>query len=66
MGMNCTPDRKDKCNLSIITINRLPMGEDEVVRWCTHCGAVVVDIDSDGRTQPGFIKPVQFPELAKK
>lgn len=42
------------------------MGESEVVRSCTHCGAVVVDMDHDGRTHPGFIKPVEFLALAKK
>lgn len=33
----------------------------EVVRWCTVCGAVVVDIDYDGRTKPGAIMPLRLP-----
>ncbi len=38
---------------------------DCVVRWCKYCGAVVIDIDYDGRTNPGAILPMQFPETAK-
>lgn len=36
-----------------------------VVRWCTCCGAVVVDLDADGRTRPGYHRELQAPELAK-
>lgn len=36
--------------------------EEVVVRWCRRCGAVVIDIDSDGRTKPGAIMPMQFRE----
>jgi hypothetical protein len=65
--MNCTPERKEKCKLIIITSNPCDHGmAEEVVRWCSHCGAVVVDLDYDGRTKPGFIKSVQFPEIAKQ
>lgn len=39
-------------------------GITEVVRWCCNCGAVVVDIDVDGRTDPGRALPMQFPKLA--
>lgn len=28
-------------------------GESKTVRWCTRCGAIVVDQDFDGRTNPG-------------
>jgi hypothetical protein len=57
--------REDKCDLTIITSNPLAIG-NEVVRWCKHCGAVVVDQDYDDRTNPGFIKPMEFPTLAKE
>ena len=57
-------DREGKCDLTIITTNTLAIS-DEVVRWCKYCGAVVVDEDYDGRTNPGFIKPMQFPTIAK-
>lgn len=33
----------------------------EVVRWCTCCGAVVIDTDVDGRTQPGDVMKMRFP-----
>jgi hypothetical protein len=40
--------------------------ESEVVRWCTVCGGVVIDIDYDGRTNPGQVMPMRFPEIAKQ
>lgn len=33
----------------------------EVVRWCKVCGAVVIDVDMDGRTNPGGVRPMLFP-----
>lgn len=57
--------RENKCDLTIIVSNPLAISE-EVVRWCKYCGAVVVDEDYDGRTNPGQIKPMQFPMLARK
>jgi hypothetical protein len=35
---------------------------DEVVRWCKKCGAVVVDVEVDGRVQPGRVMPMKFPK----
>jgi len=41
--------------------------EMDVVRWCADCGAVVVDIDADGRTMmPGGIRKMQFPSGIKQ
>lgn len=40
------------------------MGEDYVVRWCSMCGAVVVDIDYDGRTDPGGVMEMKFPRMS--
>lgn len=37
-------------------------GEERVVRWCRVCGAVVVDIDIDGRTDPGGVMKMQLPK----
>lgn len=62
----CTiKEREDKCDLMIIVANPITYSS-EVVRWCKHCGAVVVDEDCDGRTYPGKIKQMQFPTLANK
>ena len=49
---------------SLITIykNRKGYDEEEVVRWCTKCGSVVVDIDYDNRTYPGKIVKMKIPE----
>ncbi|QDL55903.1 hypothetical protein [Rhodoferax aquaticus] len=37
----------------------------EVVRWCAACGAVVIDLDIDGRTAPGAIFKMAFPQATK-
>ena len=41
-----------------------PDMEQDVVRWCTICGAVVVDVDVDGRTAPGAIMKMLLPQTA--
>lgn len=40
--------------------------EIRVVRWCPECGAVVVDMDCDNRTYPGYYKKLQYPNITKK
>ena len=37
---------------------------DEVVRWCSVCGCIVVDQESDGRLL-GQYKPIQGPKTYK-
>lgn len=39
--------------------------EHEVVRWCPVCGAIVVDVDVDGRTYAGHCMKMLLPELAE-
>lgn len=39
-------------------------GAERVVRWCEICGAVVVDTDVDGRTNPGNYRKLQAPKVA--
>lgn len=36
-------------------------GLSEVVRWCSDCGAIVVDNDFDGRTNPGVVMSMKRP-----
>jgi hypothetical protein len=51
----------------LLTIYRSgPSMEENVVRWCKRCGAVVVDVDVDGRTAPGSFMPMQLPETETK
>ncbi len=38
---------------------------NEVVRWCEKCGAVVVDIDVDGRSRPGGVMRMKFPKTKR-
>lgn len=37
--------------------------EQYVVRWCNQCGAVVVDLDVDGRTAPGAVRKMRVPAM---
>jgi len=58
------PERKGKCKLIEIYSTDHDMYQ-EIVRWCSHCGGVVVDVDYDNRTKPGGGRAMQFPEIAK-
>lgn len=40
--------------------------EVSVVRWCSVCGAVVIDTDYDNRTKPGGIMSMRFPNYERK
>jgi hypothetical protein len=45
-------------NHKLIEIYRRPYSsvqQSTVVRWCEQCGVVTVDIDYDGRTNPGAV-----------
>jgi hypothetical protein len=53
--MNC-----EHINLETIYSDPRSYGETNVVRWCSDCGAVVVDLDYDGRTKPGGIMKMRF------
>jgi hypothetical protein len=52
-------------NLEIITrtSNGTP-GVTNVTRWCSTCGAIVIDTDVDGRTHPGNVMRMRFPSIA--
>lgn len=53
----------DTKNHELIVIYENPMmGCSHVVRWCEDCGAVVTDIDCDGRTKPGAVMKMHFPK----
>ncbi|GEM_PF-3040044 len=39
--------------------------EETVVRWCSDCGSITVDIDYDGRTNPGAIMKMRSPKISK-
>lgn len=42
------------------------MGDtNAVVRWCRKCGAVVADLDHDGRTNAGYYRKMELPEVSK-
>ena len=40
--------------------------EDEVVRWCRICGAIVVDLEIDNRIYPGNILNMMTPLIIGK
>jgi len=58
-------EREGRCDLRTVIVIEGGMSDD-VVRWCAYCGAVVVDTDVDGRVHPGKVRPMVFPEIAKK
>lgn len=39
--------------------------EEKVVRWCPECGAIVVDLDYDNKTKPGYYRKLQYPNIIK-
>jgi len=52
-------------NHTLIEISRTSGGynEEQIVRWCKFCGAIVVDSEIDNRTFPGNVMEMQFTEL---
>lgn len=60
---NCKKGRHNLIDIQVIVEDHL---SERVVRWCKTCGAVVVDIDCDGRINPGRIVPMQIPEIFKE
>ena len=57
---------KDGHTLEVIYWHSLPFNEEPTVRWCSNCGAIVVDVDYDGRTKPGAIMKMQWPNILKE
>ena len=53
---------KGKHDLIVVYAHGSEM-EETVVRWCRLCGALTVDIDCDGRTQPGGVMAMRLPKL---
>lgn len=49
---------------TLVTISALAHwdGSTNVVRWCSVCGAIVVDTDVGGRVYPGQVQPMRFPK----
>lgn len=41
-------------------------GEERVIRWCQCCGAIVIDLDVDGRTYPGYFQECRIPGLLRE
>ena len=59
-----------KCNTGahdLIEVARCGYDEDEqeVIRWCSVCGAIVGDYDYDGRTQAGGGFKMMGPKVLK-
>lgn len=53
-------------NLEVIQRRNLGYDEIHVVRWCSNCGAVVIDGEYDGRTFPGKIMALKQPSCVKE
>jgi hypothetical protein len=50
--------------VKIMEISQDPLSE-QVVRWCVDCGSITIDVDYDGRTQPGRIMRMKSPNISK-
>lgn len=59
---------QEQCGDSLIRVysHTVAFDKENVIRWCPKCGAVVGDIDYDGRTQPGGLFPMRFPEATQR
>ena len=57
------PAQNEEHNL--MQIVKLKVGRDEymVVRWCTRCGAVVVDSELDSQNISGGVVPMLTPTI---
>ena len=55
---NC---RNGDHRLEVIYETSIPVHSEEVVRWCRNCGSIVVDVDFDGRTNPGQVMKMKSP-----
>lgn len=41
--------------------------EEYIVRWCTECGAIVIDEEIDGKIMhPGGIMKMKYPKISKR
>jgi hypothetical protein len=60
------PCRDGKHTLRNVYIDCWTDLERRVVRWCTYCGAIVVDVEYDGRTRPGGFLPMEFPVVTRE
>jgi hypothetical protein len=54
-----------KHTLEVIMSRGEGYGCDAVVRWCSQCGAIVIDVDCDNRTAPGRIMKMRLPKGEK-
>lgn len=62
--MTCAYNRKGH---ELARIYSKAVGDDmfAALRWCRNCGAVVIDLDVDGRTtRPGGVMSMRFPQMA--
>lgn len=54
----------------LLDINRVKKASQadswKVTRWCHKCGAIVVDVDVDGRVFAGSAMEMQFPKICQK
>jgi len=38
-------------------------GSSQVVKWCSICGGIVIDLQIDTTVRPGHYMPMKFPEI---
>lgn len=51
----------------LIEISRTSDGfTDRVIRWCPDCGAVVIDMECDGRVYAGRYRKMTIPKISRE
>lgn len=50
----------------IISKQKIDIDEYKIVRWCPECGSIVVDLDIDNRTYPGYYQKIIYPNIVEK
>lgn len=60
------PCKDSEHTLEVISNHSLGDFSDEVVRWCSYCGVIVVDREYDCRTEPGGFMQMKFPKILKE
>lgn len=38
---------------------------DKVIQWCPDCGAIVIDMECDGRIYAGYYNKMILPKISK-
>lgn len=58
--------RKGNHQLIIIDSIDISSYESKIIRWCSKCGAIVVDAEYDDKLYPGYYRSMRYPNITKR